>query len=126
MYKALIVDDDEAVLATLRLLFQARHFEVTTATCAHQAIDVLGRTDFDLVVTDMRMETHTAGFEVVRKAKSLPCAPVVVILSAFPIPASDWRGAGADAIFAKGGGSLTMIKDIEEMLNSQVHARSAS
>ncbi len=126
MYKALIVDDDAAVLSTLRMLFQARHFEVTTATCARDAVLILGKNSFDLVVTDMRMETHTSGFDVVRNAKSLSCAPVVVILSAFPIPANEWRTVGADAIFAKGAGSFAMIKNIEDMLNSQVRARSAS
>ncbi len=126
MYKALVVDDDVAVLGTLKLLFQARQFEVTAAGSAREATSILTRNEFDVVVTDMRMETSTAGFDVVRSAKNRSGAPLVVILSAFPIPANEWRGSGADALFAKGGGSLTMIKEIEAMLNTRVRVRSAS
>ncbi len=121
MYKALIVDDDQAVLKTLKLLFEARDFDVSTEPSASDAISALATAAFDLVVTDMRMETETAGFDVVRSAKDQPNKPVIVILSAYPIPAPEWRNAGADAMFIKGGGAFSMIDDIERILAS--HAR---
>jgi hypothetical protein len=45
------------------------------------------------------METSTAGFEVVKTAKSQPYNPAVVIISAFPDLAADWKSYGADAMF---------------------------
>jgi CheY-like chemotaxis protein len=120
-FTALLVDDESMVLTTLKSVFETRGFEVSTAPSAAAAADQLSRLPFDLVVTDMRMETDTAGLEVVRRAKSQPNNPVVVILSAFPIPATEWRKAGADTMFVKGGGIFHILDDIERLLHDNVN-----
>ncbi len=115
----LLVDDDSTVLKTLKGIFETRDFHVSTAHSAGEAVKTLGEHSFDLVVTDMRMETETSGFEVVRHAKSSGKRPLVIILSAYPIPASEWRDAGADAMFMKGGGIFRMLDDIERLVRTQ-------
>ncbi len=126
MYKALIVDDDAAVLLTLKMLFQARHFEVAAAGSAQEASAKIEAEYFDLVVTDIRMETHTSGFDVVRNAKNRAHSPIVVILSAYPVSPADWCKAGADAMFIKGGSPFAMIDQIERLLERHVRQRAAS
>jgi DNA-binding response OmpR family regulator len=119
-YTALLVDDDNMVLKTLQGVFKTRNFEVSTAVSASEAQKLLAQSCFDLVVTDMRMESETSGFEVVREAKLATNHPVVVILSAYPIPATEWREAGADAMFMKGGGIFRILDDIEKLLHAHV------
>jgi hypothetical protein len=41
---------------------------------------------------------------------------VIIVLSAYPIPASEWRKAGADAAYMKGGGIFRILDDIERLL----------
>jgi CheY-like chemotaxis protein len=118
-FKALLVDDDQMVLRTLKALFESRKFDVSTAASAHDAIQELAKSNYDLVVTDMRMESDAAGYEVVRSAKGMAHRPAVVILSAYPIPSSEWRTAGADAVFMKGGGVFRILEDIEQLVKSQ-------
>ncbi len=125
-FTALLVDDDTAVLSTLKAVFQSRGFDVSTAVSASEAISTLAKLSFDLVVTDMRMETDISGFEVVRHAKSTTSSPVVVILSAYPIPATEWHNAGADAMFVKGGGIFRILDDIEQLLHKQANNGPAS
>ncbi len=125
-FTALLVDDDTAILQTLKAVFQTRDFDVSTAVSAGEAISTMAQLSFDLVVTDMRMETDTSGFEVVRHAKSTTNRTVVVILSAFPIPLTDWRTAGADAMFVKGGGIFRILDDIEQLLHRQADNGPAS
>jgi DNA-binding response OmpR family regulator len=125
-FTALLVDDDDAVLKTLKGVFETRDFDVSTAASAGEAVSTLARASFDLVVTDMRMETDTSGFEVVRHAKSTDERPVVVILSAYPIPVSDWRDAGADAMFVKGGGIFRILDDIEKLLHRHANSGPAT
>jgi CheY-like chemotaxis protein len=120
-FTALLVDDDSAVLTTLKSIFEMQRFTVSTAISAGDAVRMLEQSSFDLVVTDMRMETETAGFEVVRYAKSTTRRPVIILLSAYPIPASEWRKAGADAMFMKGGGIYRMLDDIERLVRT--HAK---
>jgi len=125
-FTALLVDDDAMVLQTIKTVFEKRQFVVSTAVSAAQALSVLEQQSFDLVVTDMRMETDTAGFEVVRRAKAISHPPVAVILSAFPIPAFDWRDAGADAMYVKGGGVFRILDEIEQLLHSHVQSPPAA
>jgi DNA-binding response OmpR family regulator len=125
-FTALLVDDDTAILNTLKAVFQTRGFDVSTAVSASEAIRTLAQLSFDLVLTDMRMETDTSGFEVIRQVKSTTNRTVVVILSAFPIPATEWRNAGADAMYVKGGGIFRILDDIEQLLHRQANNGPAS
>ena len=122
---ALLVDDDPAVRGVLCSVFQTRKFEVVTAASAAEALALLAERSFDLVVTDMRMETDLAGYDVVRVAKSAAEQPLLIILSAYPIPPDEWRAAGADAAFMKGGGAMRMLDEIDRMLQARQRAKSA-
>ena len=113
----LLVDDDLPILQTLKGVLETRNFSVATACSAGDAVRALAAAAFDLVVTDMRMETPTAGYEVVRTARDHPQPPVVVILTAYPIPAPEWRASGADALFVKGGGFFRMLDDLERLVS---------
>lgn len=124
-FTTLLVDDDSTILTTLKGVFETRDFDVSTALSAGDALRTLERMSFDLVVTDMRMESETSGFEVVRYAKSTSSRPVVILLSAYPIPVSDWRNAGADAMFMKGGGIFRILDDIERLLRTNVKPAAA-
>lgn len=53
--RILIVDDDAGVRALVRGVLEGRGFEVTTATDGHQAIALLARDDYDMVLLDARM-----------------------------------------------------------------------
>ncbi len=117
----LLVDDDAGVLRSLKLIFETYDFSVSTASSAAEAIRTMAKRSFDLVVTDMRMETHTSGYDVLRAAKSRPNTPAVAILSAYPIPATEWRNAGADTMLMKGTGIGIMLADLERLAASRRH-----
>jgi CheY-like chemotaxis protein len=115
--RVLLVDDDATLLQTLQGIFLIHKFDVHTASSTQAAIDKLSERRFDLVVTDMRMETPLAGYNVIRAAKAQAQGPVTVILSAFPIPAAEWKQAGADALVLKGArGAFRMLDDVIEMV----------
>jgi CheY-like chemotaxis protein len=97
----LIVDDDDGVRSMLKLAFEMHGYEVTAADSAGAAKDLLAARTFDAVLTDMRMETDTAGFEVVRAAVAQPQRPPTVILTAYPLLAQQWREMGASAVLQK-------------------------
>lgn len=114
-HQLLLVDDDIRVLQSLKLIFETKDFIVQTATSAREAGASLERQPFDIVITDMRMESETAGYDVIRRAKCQARKPTVIILSAYPIPPEEWRRAGADAMFMKGGSAARMLDEIERL-----------
>src|SRR5689334_14796001 len=116
MCRVLLVDDEEAIRRLMSSILEMADFEVTTAASAREGIQKLGTESFDLVLTDLRMETPLAGYEVVKAARSLSERPVSVIVTAFPVPASEWRSVGADALFTKGLGTIQMAEQLKKLL----------
>ena len=84
--RILLVDDELAILLTLRAILEMNDFEVDTASSAKEAAQKLKNGVFEMVITDMRMETETAGYDVIRAARQLPYNPATAILTAYPIP----------------------------------------
>ena len=117
-FTVLLVDDDAAIRSILRSVLELRGFDVTSCESATQARAVLAKSSFDLVLTDMRMETEKAGYEVVRSAKAASSTTIIVLLTAFPIPTSEWRSAGADALYMKGSGIFGALDEIEQMVQT--------
>ncbi len=95
----LVVDDEPAIVSTLKLVLESKGHSVETANCAADAKQLLATRTFDLVLTDMRMETDSAGYEVVAAAR--PHCPAIVVLTAFPLLANDWKQAGVHALLSK-------------------------
>jgi CheY-like chemotaxis protein len=82
--RVLIVDDEAAILLTLRAILERNGFQVETAASALQAAEKLATILFDLVITDMRMENPKAGYEVITAAQQVTYPPPTVLLTAYP------------------------------------------
>ncbi len=121
--RILIVDDEPAVLSMLKVVFQSDGYAVAAAASAQEAARVLGTESFDAVLTDMKMETDTAGFEVVRAARAASAESVIVILTAFPLLAKEWRGAGADAALSKPANMSMLLETFRHLLRQRRSAR---
>jgi DNA-binding NtrC family response regulator len=67
--RILLVDDELAILLTLKAVLEMNDFEVETASSAREARTKLRASTFHMVITDMRMENESAGLDVVRAAK---------------------------------------------------------
>lgn len=113
--RILLADDEPILLRALTTLLEAHGYEVEAAHSAAEALQKLEGSVFDLVVTDMRMETDTSGFAVAERAKQQTYRPAVAILTAYPLLAADWRHKGVDAIFVKGTAISEMLLSIEDL-----------
>jgi response regulator RpfG family c-di-GMP phosphodiesterase len=77
--RVLLVDDNAHVLRFLTSAFELSACNVTTAATAEQAVDVLAGTEFDLVVSDIKMP-GLGGLELLRTVKEKqPLTPVVLM-----------------------------------------------
>ncbi len=127
MLRTLVVDDEDAILRLLKTVLELNGFAVTLARSAYEGCAVLGQQSFDVVLTDLKMETQLAGFDVVRAAQQVSPRPVIAIITAFPIPASDWRHAGADALYVKGADTLRLPDCLKRLVEqcADTHVRTA-
>ena len=69
--RILVVDDDENILNLEKTILEQRGFEVTGAVGGAEALDVLAKKSFDLVLLDVMMP-EVDGFTVCRKIKEDP------------------------------------------------------
>jgi DNA-binding NtrC family response regulator len=66
--RILVVDDEEIVLVALRDLLRQQGYEVSTASSALEALELVKRQSFAVVLTDQQMPTLT-GLEFLAEAK---------------------------------------------------------
>lgn len=78
-YHVLVVDDEEIVLTGLAANLEQEGYRVSTATSAHEAMDLLARTPVDLVLTDLIMEDMDGLALLRRLNEQMPDLPVIVI-----------------------------------------------
>lgn len=86
MTKILVVDDVPELLEDLEWV--ARKIgETLTASSAEDAIKLISEHDFDVVVTDLQMETELSGLDVLEAAKEKNPYTQVIVVTAYGTPA---------------------------------------
>ena len=116
--RILLVDDEVAVLLTLKAVLEISGFDVDTAASAREAKSKLKTREYEMVITDMRMESDVAGREVIVAARTASYHPAVALLTAFPVAEEDWQDMGADKMLVKPMQTRSLIQSIEKLLES--------
>ncbi len=114
--RILLVDDDVAVLLTLKAVLELHQFTVETARSAAEAIEKLATGPYQMVITDARMENENAGFEVIRAARRQAYNPATALLTAYPPQDGDWKRDGAQSLLVKPLGTQDLLRQIEALL----------
>lgn len=117
--RILLVDDEPAILLTMKAILEMNGYEVVTAASAADARLRLEAHSHHLVITDLTMENETSGFDVVRFAKERQYRPAVAILTAHAFLGSEWKAKGADRLFLKPANMPELLKGIEALLAGQ-------
>ncbi len=114
--RVLLVDDEVTVLLTLKAVLEISGFDVDTAASAREGKSRIRLREYQMVITDMRMESDAAGREVIQAARSAPYHPAVALLTAFPD--DDWADTGADKMLVKPMQTALLIQQIETLLET--------
>jgi DNA-binding response OmpR family regulator len=116
--RILLVDDEVAVLLTLKAVLEISGFDVDTAASAREGVSKLHTREYQMLITDMRMETDASGVEVIRAARTAPYHPAVALLTAFPVAEEDWQEMGADQLLVKPMHTRILLEQIESLIVS--------
>ena len=116
--RVLLVDDEVAVLLTLKAVLEISGFDVDTAASAREARSKLKTRVYEMVITDMRMESEQSGRDVIVAARTADYHPAVALLTAFPVADDDWQDMGADKMLVKPMQTRALIQSIEKLLES--------
>ncbi|MEW5821508.1 MAG: response regulator [Cyanobacteriota bacterium] len=93
--KVFLVDDDIDLIEQNKMVLAENGYEVITSSTAEEALELLKTVKPDILILDVMMEHHTAGFvlarEIGKKHNNIP----IIILSGDPQKAN-WLGESND------------------------------
>lgn len=81
-YNILLVDDDKFILKSIGNTLEKSGYTVTQADSGLKALELIQKQDFDLVLTDLIMDT-VDGIEVLKRTKEINPETIVIILTGF-------------------------------------------
>jgi DNA-binding response OmpR family regulator len=116
--RVLLVDDEVTVLLTMKAVLEISGFDVDTAASAREGKSRIKTHEYQMIITDMRMESDAAGREVIQAARNAPYHPAIALLTAFPVDEADWQDMGADKMLVKPMQTPVLIRQIEKLLET--------
>jgi CheY-like chemotaxis protein len=134
--RILLVDDDLAVLLTLKAVLELHGFEVETAGSSSEALARMESGVYQMVISDLRMESEESGLEVLRAARRQAYDPATALLTAYPPSGEHWRtehqngqprngqerngenwtGENSDSLLVKPLGTGDLLRQVEALL----------
>ena len=119
MARVLVVDDEDLVRNLMLEILERADFEVAGAATAEEALGLLERDGYDIVVTDAVMPRFS-GFELVRELRRRwPEMPVIVATGATTDSTiTEARAAGANDVLTKPFSHAELIGAIRSALDA--------
>jgi DNA-binding NtrC family response regulator len=115
--KILVVDDDAIVIKSCRRILEAEGFEVLTVPSADEALEIVKKYDFDLLLIDVKMPKHDGMFLMREVKKHLAEIPIIV-MSGYPTPetVADVLKLGATQFIPKPFRPDELVKTIRQVV----------
>lgn len=120
----LIVDDDTAILASLRLLLERQHYNVVAVSGPEEAMRVVRGEEPELVLLDMNFSRGTSGDDGLVLLKQIrifrPAVPVILMTAWANIGlVVEGMRAGASDFIAKPWDNVMLLEHIRALLVNQ-------
>jgi CheY-like chemotaxis protein len=81
--RVLLVDDDVTARLTLQTVLEAGGYHVDAAASAAEAVGKLDDQEYELVLTDLRMESPEAGLKVLAHARMMDYKPATALVTTY-------------------------------------------
>ena len=111
-YRVLVVDDENSVLVTYRLILEQQGYRVAACLTSREAIAAIQQQDFDAVLCDYSLEEQHTGFEVIAAARERDPEVPAALLTGYATKET------ADEAESKNIGIMFKPIEIEEFLST--------
>ncbi len=81
--KALVVDDELAVLESFKMVLEVKDYEAKTAANMEEAVAAVKKEDFDIAFIDLRFHGREIGLDILAKIKELSPRTECVIVTGY-------------------------------------------
>ncbi|MBI5280803.1 MAG: response regulator [Candidatus Solibacter usitatus] len=108
MARVLLADDNPTSRLTLQTVLEAGGYRVDSAASAAEAVGLLDRSEYELVLTELAMESPQAGLQVLAHARMKEYRPATALVTS-------WH-AGPDGRLSQDAEMLIEPEDLPELL----------
>jgi len=117
--RILIVDDDQTLVTLFQMILQEEGYAVETATSGLQALDIAKKTDFHLVLLDIKLP-DIRGDEVARELRKIDDKIGIVLITGYPSFKNciDALDIGIDEILLKPIGTTELLRVAQEAIRN--------
>jgi len=118
--RILIVDDDESICNTLKLLLEVRRCDVDIVNTGKQAMEKSETNFYDVAILDVKLP-DIEGTELLKPLRKISPKTIRIMLTGYPELDNAIKSLndGADAYFIKPVDPAKLVKTIEEKLDEQ-------
>lgn len=81
-YRILVADDESAIRESLKIVFDEEGFETDTAADGQEALEKITKSNYDIVITDIKMP-RMDGIELLEKASKISPETFFIIMTAY-------------------------------------------
>lgn len=81
--RVLLVDDDPTSRLTLKTVLEAGGYNVDAAASAAEAVGKLEEGEYELVLSDLQMESPEAGLKVIAHARMMDYKPATALITTY-------------------------------------------
>src|SRR5437762_6905125 len=81
--RVLLVDDDPTSRLTLKTVLEAGGYNVDSAASAAEAVGKLDEGEYELVLSDLQMESPQAGLQVIAHARIMEYKPATALVKTY-------------------------------------------
>src|SRR5579872_6383847 len=81
--RVLVVDDDPASRLTLQTVLEASGYNVDAAASGAEAVGKLEEGEYELVLSDLQMESPEAGLKVLAHARMMDYKPATALITTY-------------------------------------------
>ena len=116
--RILLADDEAAIRFTLEILLRRQGYSITTATSGTEALALVERQQFELLLLDLKMP-GLSGVQVAQRARELQPPPAILILTGSTRieGAPDEQGLDQFAVILKTASPQEVLERVAAMLS---------
>src|SRR5690242_20505628 len=92
--RVLLVDDDLTSRLTLQTVLEAGGYHVDAAASAAEAFGKLSERQYELVLSDLKMESPEAGLQVLAHARMMDYKPATALITTYQESRGPKNGSG--------------------------------
>lgn len=120
--RVLLVDDDPTSRLTLQTVLEAGGYHVDAAASAAEAVAKLDAGEYELVLTDLQMESPKAGLKVLAHARMMDYKPATALITTYRNSGS--RGKKSNqAVLIKSEDLPELLGKVADMISERATRR---